>query len=300
MAQNFFAAVTTLSLPLVDANFTTLFDVREMISTPSYTASAPRLSFDTWLTVIRTTNGAPAAWRFSAPSSTGAAQVWDIGTNIATDNAFEVYDRQNSVLVDRYISGGSGYRSIYTNGTERLRVDSAATKPIADGTYTLGAASNRWSTVYASTGSINTSDAREKTAVQPLTAAEIAAAKQLAAELGSFRFLAAVAAKGPAARLHIGMTVQRAMEIMVGHGLDPMAYGFICHDAWSAETVPARTERRETGLSDAQGQPLTELVELEPARTIPAGDRYGFRVDELLLFLARGFDARLRALEAAA
>jgi hypothetical protein len=81
--------------------------------------------------------------------------------------------------------------------------------------------------------------------------------------------LDAVAKKGDEARSHIGLTVQRAIEIMQSHGLDPFAYGFICYDEWTAD------ESRE------------------------AGDRYGFRPDELLLFIARGIDARLSALEAA-
>lgn len=48
-------------------------------------------------------------------------------------------------------------------------------------------------------------------------------------------------------------------------------------------------------------------VEVEPERVLvlseawtevlPAGDRYGFRYDQLALFLARGFEARLSALE---
>lgn len=141
------------------------------------------------------------------------------------------------------------------------------TQPGTDNSQNLGGASNRWATVYAGTGSINTSDAREKTDVRALTADEVSASKALAAEIGAFKFLDAVAKKGDAARTHIGMTVQRAVEIMTAHSLDPMAYGFICHDAW--------------GEGDT------------------AGDRYGFRPDELLLFIARGFDARLTALEAA-
>lgn len=143
------------------------------------------------------------------------------------------------------------------------------TSPLVDNTTTLGTGALRWSVVYAGTGTINTSDAREKTAVAPLTVAEIAASKDLAREVGSFQFLAAVADKGAAARRHIGMTVQKAMEIMTAHGLDPMRYAFICRDSWSA------------------------------TETDPAGDRYGFRADELLLFIARGFEARLTALEAA-
>lgn len=140
--------------------------------------------------------------------------------------------------------------------------------PIADGTITLGASSNRWAVVYAADGTINTSDAREKTAVRPLTDAEIAAAKALSKEIGVYRWLESVEKKGPAAREHIGLTVQRAIEIMESFGLDPMRYGFICYDAWEA------TDER------------------------PAGDRYSFRYDELNLFLARGFEARLAALEA--
>lgn len=171
-------------------------------------------------------------------------------------------------------------------------------KPGADNTQPLGGASNRFSVVYAGTGTINTSDAREKTEVAPLTANEIAAAKQLAGELGTFRFLSAVAEKGAGARMHIGMTVQRAIDIMATNGLDPMNYGFICHDRWPDATIPARTEPRKTGLFNAQGEEMVEQVEVEPSGVIKGGDRYGFRPDELLLFLARGFDARLAALEA--
>lgn len=158
---------------------------------------------------------------------------------------------------------------VTSNGTNRVRVDAAAGhfKPEADNAQTMGSSAKRWSVVYAATGAINTSDAREKTAVTPLSAAELDAAKDLSAAIGSYQWLAAVQAKGADARTHIGLTVQRAMEIMTAHGLDPMAYGFICHDSWEAR-ADSNTE---------------------------AGDRYGFRVDELLLFMARGFDARLAA-----
>lgn len=198
------------------------------------------------------------------------------------------------------------------------------------------------------TGTINTSDAREKTSITPLTAAELAAAKELAAEVGTFQFLDAVAAKGAdVTRLHIGLTVQRVIEIMQAHGLDPMRYGFICHDTWEAEPeeVESWPDEYETVITKpavVQAHPAVyelvpvpgakrgllrrapkrvrqrlvtpERVEIiEPEVTEqklvraagsrvtrearPAGDRYGFRTDELLLFIARGFDARLAALE---
>jgi hypothetical protein len=228
--------------------------------------------------------------------------------------------------------------------------------------------------VYAGTGTINTSDAREKTPVVPLTAAEIAAAQELAGEIGTFQFLSSVAEKGAEnARHHVGMTVQRAIEVMESHGLDPFGYAFICYDEWDTETrevvaeggeferpvtrqvtietpvqyteieiidgVPTQAEKTRTEqvpqfdqvpVVDADGHPvvvidqpampevrriicdgLTELVQASSEATykqlthpVPvmetvterynvvtvreAGDRYGFRADQLALFILRG------------
>ena len=150
-----------------------------------------------------------------------------------------------------------------TDNYDGVTVDNPLS-PATDNARTLGKAALRWSVLYAGTGTINTSDAREKTTVRGLSSAEINAARALSAEIGAYQFLAAVAEKGAdVARLHIGMTVQRAMQIMTEHGLDPLRYGFICYDSWEC------------------------------------GDRYSFRPDELLMFVARGFEARLAALESA-
>lgn len=140
-----------------------------------------------------------------------------------------------------------------------------APRPSSDNLMTCGTSSRRWSSVYAASGTINTSDAREKTPVRSLDQAELAAAAELAGEIGAYKWLAAIEEKGDAARQHIGMTVQRAMEVMQSHGLDPLRYGFICHDEWSEQ----------------QG----------------VIDRYSFRIDELLAFIARGFAYRLATIE---
>jgi hypothetical protein len=93
----------------------------------------------------------------------------------------------------------------------------------------------------------------------------------LAREIGAYQWLAAVEKKGAAAREHIGVTVQRAIEVMQAHGLDPFNYGFVCYDEWDDE-------------HDDSG-----------AVTVKAGNRYSFRLPELLLFIARGLEARLTA-----
>lgn len=164
--------------------------------------------------------------------------------------------------------------------------------PGVDNARNLGSASYRWSTVYAVTGAINTSDARLKTQITPFTDSEISCAKALAKEIGWYKWLDRVAEKGDDARKHIGMTVQRAMEIFESYGLDPLSYGAICHDSYKAVPEIKRTDS-ETG---------EEIVE-QGAR--PAGDVYSFRWDELSAFIMRGIvagqddlESRVAALEA--
>jgi len=144
--------------------------------------------------------------------------------------------------------------------------------PYPDNVLSLGYISSRWTVVYASTGSINTSDAREKTPVTSLSGREISAASALARAIGTFKFLEAMSDKGASARLHVGLTVQTAIRIMKEYELNPFAYGFICYDKWD------------------------DVMENGEVK-VRAGDRYSFRPDELLLFIARGFEARLTRLE---
>lgn len=182
-------------------------------------------------------------------------------------------------------SGGTA-----TAGNGTLQVDASGiilggtvTRPSVDATQSHGTASFRHTQYFAVTGTIGTSDAREKTEVVPFSKDEMNAAKTLAKEIGTFKWLESVQAKGEDARKHIGLTVQRAIEVMEANNLDPMAYGFICYDEWDA--TEAVTSENEEGEAEVI-QPATE-----------AGSRYGFRMDQLNLFIAAGFEARLAVLE---
>lgn len=151
--------------------------------------------------------------------------------------------------------------------------------PILDNTYAIGTPAFRSSVVYSATGSINTSDAREKTELNSFSADEISAAKDIAKEIGFYKFLSSIYEKGDLARWHAGLTVQRVIEIMSSYQLDPFAYSFICHDSWE-----------ETPSSEA-----TEHAEYYAGRA--AGDRYSFRPDGLMMFIARGLEARISEIE---
>lgn len=127
----------------------------------------------------------------------------------------------------------------------------------ADNTIPCGLSSNRWTVIYATTGSINTSDGREKTdrdgvAIDApwnpseLTAQELAAATEIAGSIGIYKWKHAIAEKGDDARLHAGGIAQRVIEIMQSHGLNPFKYGFVCYDEWEDEYVSVQINRGAT------------------------------------------------------
>jgi hypothetical protein len=153
----------------------------------------------------------------------------------------------------------SGYAQIGLNsGAARLligRGGTATVEPFADNTHSLGTATYRFSVVYAGTGTINTSDEREKQDIAALDAAEKRVAVALKGLVKKFRFKDAVQAKGDGARIHVGVIAQEVIAAFAAEGLDATDYGLLCHDQWDAED-----DR-------------------------PAGDRYGIRYEELLAFI---------------
>lgn len=190
-----------------------------------------------------------------------------------------LYNADGSVVMWR-----NDYSSATCDHYGRLRPDT-------DGTRNLADVAKRYNVVFAVTGTINTSDGREKTPMRTFTDAELAASRDIAAEIGAYKFLTAVEEKGDQAREHIGMYVQTAIEIMQRHGLDPFNYSFICYDQWPDEyqEIPAE-------YAEIDG----EIVEVAPAYqqlVTKAGDRYSFRYDGLSLFISAGQEQRLRKLE---
>ncbi len=247
--------------------------------------------------------------------------------NIPTQTAGDLLVSKASAIVGVGVSGGRnggianyannglgdvGVFSEHAGGRVRLRPDGRLSAlgefiaqvgsfgPVADNTQNLAAANARVKEVFAGASAINTSDERHKTPVRKLTAQEIAAAIALADEIGIYQMLEAVAEKGEEeARLHAGMTVQRAIEVMESHGLDAMRYSFICYDAWDELPEIRRYWPFEPRVVDDFGTLVREQVDagyevVQEYRA--AGDLYSFRMSPLLAFIAAGERAaRLKA-----
>ena len=117
----------------------------------------------------------------------------------------------------------------------RLRIRATVIRPGTDNATSLGDASFRWTEVFAAAGTINTSDAREKTELRALAPAEIRAVKRVVAGIGAFQWMASVARKGDDARLHIGVTAQAVEAAFAAEGLDARRYGLFCADVVDGE-----------------------------------------------------------------
>ncbi|MBY6275499.1 MAG: hypothetical protein CWE10_04645 [Symbiobacterium thermophilum] len=153
---------------------------------------------------------------------------------------------------------------VWLNDTDTYRLRTDALVPTADNAKNLGTAANRWTQLYAASGTINTSDEREKQQIGPIPDEVLDAWAEV--EFCQFKFNDAVEQKGPnGARWHFGLIGQQVKEAFERNGLDPFAYGLLCRDEWA--------ERPEE--KDDEGNVIA------PHR--PAGERYGIRYEEALV-----------------
>jgi len=188
-----------------------------------------------------------------------------------------------------------------------------------DNQIDIGISWARWDNIYATNGTIQTSDFNEKQDIASLTATEMLVGKRISALFKTFRWKDSVAEKGDNARTHTGVIAQDVQAAFTAEGLDAGDYAlFISSTWWETQTeVPAVEAVAE--VTDEDGNVTTEAVEAVDAYTrtdtydteaeAPEGatskTRLGIRYPELLSFVAAyneqrfaSIEARLTALEA--
>jgi hypothetical protein len=174
-----------------------------------------------------------------------------------------------------YVATYNGSQNFRFNNTTYYTMDTDRFHPQliggVDGTQALGNSNRRWSVVYATTGTINTSDANQKQDVANLDDAEKRVAISIKSLIKKYRFKDAVAKKGDGARIHVGLIAQEVQTAFVAEGLDPARYALFCSDTWY----------EINGLDvDAENKPFKATDQGAVAVT-----RLGLRYDELLAFV---------------
>jgi hypothetical protein len=188
-----------------------------------------------------------------------------------TSGAFD-----NSFLSIAVASGGALSEVLYCN-------QNGVFFPATDDTQSLGSATNKWSVVYAGTGTINTSDERAKQDIESLSDAEKRVAVALKRLVKKFRFKDAVQSKGDGARIHVGVVAQEIKSAFEAEGLDASRYGLFCYDEWADQYQDVMESYTHI---DEQGREVEELRPTGERKLVrAAGNQYGIRYEELFAFV---------------
>jgi len=117
----------------------------------------------------------------------------------------------------------SGSVGIYTSvgGNQITITDTTKFAPFPDGTINLGGAANRWATVYATTGTINTSDARDKHDIRPLSEKEKTVGVALRGLIRAYKWNAG------ASETYVGVIAQDVIAAFEAEGLNASNYGIV-------------------------------------------------------------------------
>jgi hypothetical protein len=212
----------------------------------------------------------------------GNSEVGDIGVNSS----------------NLYISGGGAGLQFRTS--DIIPTNGSGT-PV-DNTEDLGDGSYRFDDIFATNGTIQTSDEREKQQIASLTDAEITAAKAISKLFKTFKWNDKVEAKGDAARTHTGVIAQQVETAMSDAGLDAGDYAFFISTTWwETQTEVAAVEADEENGIEAQDA-YTRTDTYDTQEEAPEGaterNRKGIRYPELLSFIGAATEQRLTSIEA--
>ena len=242
---------------------------------------AKTISYNTIGAPSTSGTGATGTWGINITGSSGstsfATSAGSCSGNAATvtNGVYTVGDQTigGTKTFSSQINVGSSSNPLFVTGGGGLGLGSGMstvaglTIPQTDNSSSLGNGSFRWTAIFATSGTVSTSDFNEKTEIAELDAAEKRVAVRIKGLIKKFKFKAAVAEKGAGARIHVGVIAQEVKTAFEAEGLNPDRYGLFCFDEWDA--TPATMNANGTVLIPAS----------------PAGSRYGIRYEELLAFV---------------
>jgi len=110
-----------------------------------------------------------------------------------------------------------------------------------DNTLDLGASGSRFDDIFATNGTIQTSDKNEKQDIEELTDAEKRVAVVAKGLMRKYRWKDAVAEKGDKARTHFGIIAQDLEDAFKAEGLDANKYAMFCSDTWTNDDGKEQT-----------------------------------------------------------
>ena len=241
------------------------------------------------------------------------AVVKDGGTvqilnRLSSDGQITAFRKDGTTLGS--ISAVAGDIAIFSNATNHsgFRFGSKQILPtnnsgtIIDNDVDLGDVSFRFDDIYATNGTIQTSDENEKQNIASLTSAEITAATAISKLFKTFKWKDKVEAKGDNARTHTGVVAQQVQSAMSDAGLDASKYAFWCSKTWWEKDVEVAAVEadEEKGIEAQDAYTSTDVYDTKDEAPEGATERtrMGVRYPELLAFIGAATEQRLTSIEA--
>mgnify|MGYP003650596236 CR=1 FL=1 len=138
-------------------------------------------------------------------------------------------------------SGDVGLR-FFASGDAVIPV-TATNQEVRDNAIDLGGGSFRFEDIFATNGTIQTSDANEKQDIEELTDAEQRVAVAAKGLLRKYRWKDSVAEKGDDARIHFGIIAQDLKAAFKDEGLDAGRYAMFINSEWTDEKTGEQRNR---------------------------------------------------------
>jgi hypothetical protein len=171
---------------------------------------------------------------------------------------------------------GAGDAVVPVNGSGALR----------DNQMDMGASAARWDDIYATNGTIQTSDRNEKQDIEELSDAEQRVAVVAKGLMRKFRWRDAVAEKGDNARTHFGIIAQDLQDAFTAEGLDAGDYAMFTSTTWWEKeiSVDAVEADEENGIEAKDAYTYMDTKE-EATEGYTQKTRLGVRYNQLLAFI---------------
>jgi hypothetical protein len=201
-----------------------------------------------------------------------------IGLSFAV-NHNRINGSENFASAGLYFESNTNYRGFRTNGN-------------LDNTLAFGSPSVRWTDIYATNGTIQTSDINEKDEIKDLSVEEKAVATRIKGLFKTFKFKSAIASKGSdKARIHCGVIAQDVEAAFKAENLDPTRYGIFCSDKYYVDQDGTKCNadgtypEDELALTPDDSEETQTTSEVKKAEQVIEKTRLGIRYEELLAFV---------------
>ena len=191
-----------------------------------------------------------------------------------------------SVFAGRLCVGADDTALKFDAGNDSIMPFNIGTGANRDNAVDLGYSSVRWDDIYATNGTIQTSDRNEKQDIEELSEAEQRVAVVAKGLMRKFRWRDAVAEKGDNARTHFGIIAQDLQDAFTAEGLDASKYAMFTSNTWWEKeiSVDAVEADEENGIEAKDAYTYIDTKE-EATEGYTEKTRLGVRYNQLLAFI---------------